>query len=110
MISSITVKKAYQQVRELRAAGFDIVAGTDSSTGVEKGVKFDISLHHEMWLYVTRSGLSAVEALRSATSISPRRFHLSDRGRIDGGLKADLLLVRGDLTTSIECTLDIVDV
>lgn len=108
-IPSITVKNAYQQIRELRAAGLDIVAGTDSAAPV-KGVKFGISLHHEMWLYVTRCGLSAVEALRSATSVSAKRFRLSDRGRIEAGLKADLLLVRGDPRTSIECTLDIVDV
>ena len=86
------------------------ISSTDSSTGVKKGVKSGISLHHEMWLYVTRSGLSAVEALRSATSVSSKRFHLSDRGRIEAGLKADLLLVTGDPTTSTECTLDIVDV
>lgn len=63
-----------------------------------------------MWLYVKRCGLSAVEALRSETSVGARRFRLSDRGRIEPGLKADLLLVRGDPTTSIECTLNTVDV
>lgn len=75
-----------------------------------KGTKFGISLHHEIWLYVERCGLSALEALRSATSVSAKRFRLSDRGRIEPGLKADLLLVRGDPTTNIECTFDIVDV
>lgn len=51
-----------------------------------------------------------MEALRSATSVTAKRFRLFDRGRIEPGLKADLLLVRGDPTTNIECTLDIVDV
>lgn len=75
-----------------------------------KGVKFGISLHHELSLYVHRCGLSPVEALRSATSVSAKRFRLGDRGKIAPGLKADLLLVKGDPTTSIGCTIDIVDV
>lgn len=75
-----------------------------------KGVKFGISLHHELSLYVHRCGLSPVEALRSATAVSAKRFRLGDRGKIASGLKADLLLVKGDPTTSIDCTLDIVDV
>ena len=99
----------HEQIRSFLTACLRDISGTDSAAPV-KGVKFGISLHHEMWLYVTRCGLSAVEALRSATSVSAKRFRLSDRGRIEAGLKADLLLVRGDPTTSIECTLDIVDV
>ncbi|MCJ1464238.1 hypothetical protein MMC07_002851 [Pseudocyphellaria aurata] len=109
LTSSTSIENTYQQIRHLRAAGVDIVAGTDSAS-VLKGVEFGISLHHEMWLYVKRCGLSAVEALRSATSVTAKRFRLFDRGRIEPGLKADLLLVRGDPTTNIESTLDIVDV
>lgn len=75
-----------------------------------RGVKFGISIHHELSLYVYRCGLSPVEALRSATSVSARRFCLADRGKIATGLKADLLLVKGDPTTNIDCTLDIVNV
>lgn len=75
-----------------------------------KGVKFGISIHHELSLYVYRCGFTPIEALRSATSVSARRFGLADRGKIVPGLKADLLLVKGDPTTNIVCTIDIVNV
>jgi alpha-D-ribose 1-methylphosphonate 5-triphosphate diphosphatase PhnM len=42
--------------------------------------------------------------------VTARRLQLPDRGRIQGGLKADLVLVKGDPTTSIDCVTDIVGV
>jgi alpha-D-ribose 1-methylphosphonate 5-triphosphate diphosphatase PhnM len=39
--------------------------------------------------------------------VPARRFGLPDRGRIAPGQRADLLLVDGDLTTTIADTLDI---
>ena len=39
-----------------------------------------------------------------------RIFKLHDRGNIKVGLKADLVLVRGDPTKNIECTRRIVEV
>ena len=67
-----------------------------------------VSLLHELWLYVNRCNFTPLEALRSATSVTARRLKLPDRGRIQEGLKADLVLVKGDPTTWIDCMMDIV--
>jgi alpha-D-ribose 1-methylphosphonate 5-triphosphate diphosphatase PhnM len=44
---------------------------------------------------------------RSATSLTARRFGLHDRGRVEQGLRADLVLVDGDPTTTINDSLSI---
>lgn len=90
-----SISHAYASVRALKAAGIDIVAGTDAVPGV-KGTAIGPSLLQELYLYVERCGLSAVEALRSATGTAARRFGFEDRGRIEVGRRADLVLVRGN--------------
>jgi hypothetical protein len=52
----------------------------------------------------------AAEALTAATAAPAAAFALTDRGRIAVGLRADLLLVNGDPTASIQATRDIVAV
>ena len=51
---------------------------------------------------MVEAGLTATEALRTATSIPAAKFGLKDRGSIHKGLQADLLLVNGDPTSAIE--------
>ena len=97
---------AEEAVRQLRAAGVPILAGTDAPN---PGTSHGASLHLEMELLV-RAGLTPAEALASATSIPAKQFRLADRGRIAPGLRADLLLVRGDPTTDIKATRNIVGV
>jgi hypothetical protein len=97
---------AVQTVRQLRAAGVPLLAGTDAPN---PGTGHGASLHRELELMV-RAGLTPTEALRSATSVSARAFALGDRGRIAPGLRADLVLVNGDPTTDITRTRDIVGV
>jgi imidazolonepropionase-like amidohydrolase len=48
--------------------------------------------------------LSTVDALRAATSLSARHFGLSDRGAVQPGLRADLVLVDGDPVADISVT------
>ena len=98
-------------VGALHRAGVDILAGTDVSYPVAHlgGLAHGASLHHELQLLVA-AGLTPLEALRSATSLPARRFGLSDRGRIAPGLRADLLLVRGDPTTTISDSLSVLEV
>lgn len=87
-------------VRQLRAAGVPIVAGTDAPN---PGTAHGASMHHELELLVA-AGLSPAEALAAATSIPAKLFRLDDRGRIAPGLRADLVLVDGDPTSDIRAT------
>jgi len=93
-------------VRQLKAAGAKILAGTDAPN---PGTEFGVSLHGEMELLV-KAGLTPLEALRAATSLPADCFNLPDRGRVSPGRRADLLLVRGDPTTNIKDTRNIVAV
>jgi imidazolonepropionase-like amidohydrolase len=87
-------------VARLREGDVPVLAGSDAPN---PGTAHGISLHRELELLV-RAGLSPLEALRAATSAPARAFRLSDRGRIAVGLRADLVLVDGDLTTDILAT------
>ena len=101
---------AAQAVRELHAAGVPILAGDDAPL---EGTVFGASIHQELQLLV-EAGLTPAEALASATSIPSQIFGpccgLNDRGRIAPGMRADLVLVRGDPTQDITATRDIVGV
>ena len=90
-------------VGALHAAGVPILAGSDAPN---PGTTHGASVHRELELLV-RAGLSPVEALRAATAAAVDAFDLGDRGRIAAGLKADLILVRGDATADIRATRDI---
>lgn len=102
---------ALASVAALDAAGVEILVGTDASVPVPTtgGQAHGASVHHEMALLV-EAGFSPVRALRAATSVPARRFGLDDRGRIAAGLRADLVLVDGDPTTTIGDSLSIVGV
>ncbi|KAK5379070.1 hypothetical protein LTR20_009733 [Exophiala xenobiotica] len=95
-------------VADLHKAGIDILVGTDSSFPVPHlaGIAHGASVHHELQLLV-RAGFTPIQALRAATSVPARCFGLTDRGRIQEGLRADLLLVDGDPTSDIRDTLSI---
>lgn len=97
----------YASVNMLHAAGVDILVGTDVSQPLPflGGLAHGASVHHELQ-HLVRAGLTPVEALRAATATTARRFGLDDRGRIATGLRADLLLVDGDPTTTISDTLN----
>ncbi|KAK4949737.1 hypothetical protein LTR10_011579 [Elasticomyces elasticus] len=97
-----------KSVATLHKAGLDILVGTDSSFPIPQlaGIAHGASVHHELQLLV-QAGLTPLEALRAATSVPARRFGLSDRGLVKKGLRADLLLVEGDPTRDIKCTLSI---
>ncbi len=88
---------AEQAVALLHKAGVPILAGTDSPV---PGIAHGVSLHRELELLVL-SGLSPAEALTAATFTPAREFGLHDRGRVAEGLRADLLLVKGDPTSDI---------
>ncbi|MFD3515488.1 amidohydrolase family protein [Streptomyces sp. NPDC058657] len=94
-------------VKALSEADVDLLVGTDASLPLPflGGLAHGASVHHELQ-YLTRAGLAPAQALRAATATPARRFGLDDRGRIAEGLRADLLLVDGDPTTTICDTLN----
>lgn len=98
-------------VRALHDAGVDLLVGTDVAVPFPTfgGMAHGASVHHELQLLV-EAGLTSVEALTAATATPARRFGLRDRGRIAEGLRADLLLVDGDPTTTVSDTLNIREV
>jgi len=92
-----------QAIRAYHRAGVSILAGTDApNPGTAPGA----SLHRELQLLV-HAGLSVTEALSAATSRPADIFGLHDRGRIEEGLRPDLMLVEGDVAQDISRTLNI---
>jgi imidazolonepropionase-like amidohydrolase len=98
-------------VKALHDAGVDLLVGTDASIALPSfgGLAHGASVHHELQ-YLVRAGLTPIQALTAATVTTARRFGLDDRGRIAEGLRADLLLVDGDPTTTIGDTLNLREV
>jgi imidazolonepropionase-like amidohydrolase len=70
------------------------------------GNAYGASVHAELALLV-QAGLTPPEALAAATSAPARIFHLSNRGLIRPGMRADLVLVEGDPTQDIPATRNI---
>lgn len=95
-------------VRSLVEAGVVILAGADAFTGNPR-IVHGASLHRLLELSVM-AGLSPEATLRSATSNVADAFGLADRGRIRPGLRADLLLVRGNPAEDINASRDILQV
>jgi imidazolonepropionase-like amidohydrolase len=100
------LQHALDTVRQLKAAGVPILAGTDAPN---PGTTHGASMHRELELLVS-AGLSPTEALAAATSVPARVFGLEDRGRIAPGLRADLVLIAGDPASDITATRNIVRV
>ena len=88
---------ATRNTRALHQAGVTILAGSDAPN---PGTTYGASVHRELELLV-RAGLTPLEALRAATAAPADAFGLNDRGRVAAGLKADLVLVRGDATADV---------
>jgi imidazolonepropionase-like amidohydrolase len=102
---------ARDTIAKFHDAGIRILVGTDanSAPGAPFGPRHGESMHHELELLVG-AGLSPIEALHGATSLTAETFDLADRGLIEPDKRADLLLVEGDPTTDIRGTRNIVGV
>jgi cytosine/adenosine deaminase-related metal-dependent hydrolase len=86
-------KRMVEFVGRLHAAGVPLVAGTDNIAG--------FTLHRELELYV-EAGMAPGEAIRIATENGAHYAGvLGDRGTIERGKRADLILVDGDPTKNI---------
>ena len=95
-----------ETIRQLKAHHVPVLAGTDAPN---PGTAHGASMHEELELLVG-AGMTPTEALAAGTSIPAAAFHLADRGQIAPGKRADLLLVKGDPTTDIKATREIVSV
>ncbi|QIX01000.1 hypothetical protein AMS68_006517 [Peltaster fructicola] len=85
-----------QNVRALKNAGIPVVAGTDATppyAGLQ--IPFGTTLHDEMY-YLVEAGFKPVDALRAATLMPVLSHGIADRGRIEPGLRADLVLLQPD--------------
>ncbi|MEQ1548221.1 MAG: amidohydrolase family protein, partial [Chakrabartia sp.] len=88
-------------VKAFKAANVPIVAGTDALTS---GVVGGFSLHEELELLVG-AGLTNQEALASATRLSAQWIGVdSDRGTVEVGKRADLVLLDADPLVNIANT------
>ena len=96
---------ARASVTAMYQAGVPILAGTDANAEAlgPAPISHGSSLHHELELLV-EAGLTNVDALRAATSRPARYFGLADRGVIEPGRRADLVLIDGDPLRDITAT------
>ena len=86
-----------QSVKKMHEAGITILAGTDCNAieGALAQPKHGESMARELELLV-EAGLSTVETLRSVTTETAKQFGFTDRGVIEPGKRADLVLIEGD--------------
>lgn len=101
-----TFDRALEVVSHLHEAGVLVLAGTDAPN---PGTAHGPSLHRDLELLVA-AGLTPEEALAAATAAPAETFGLEDRGRVEQGARADLLLVEGDPTEDVTDTRGIVAV
>ncbi|GKT94465.1 amidohydrolase [Colletotrichum tofieldiae] len=94
---------AVASVRVLYEAGVTICAGTTANLMPDIKIPFGESLHRELELLV-EAGMSRLDVLRSATCVAAKAFRLLDRGIVQSGLRADLLLVKGNPLEDITAT------
>jgi imidazolonepropionase-like amidohydrolase len=102
-----TLASEVAAVKNLREMGVRLLAGSDADT--PNPTAHGISLHRELELFAA-AGLNAAEILSAATAKTADAFRLADRGRIMAGRRADLVLVRGDPTSDVLVTRDILRV
>ncbi len=94
---------SHDSVTALHKAGVPILAGTDANAHPGLGVSHGESLHQELELMV-EAGMSTMEVLEAATALPAKYFDLGDRGVIENGKRADLLLLSEDPLKDIKAT------
>jgi len=93
-------------VKRLHDHGVTILAGTDPRNA---GINFGTDLYEEL-LFFERAALTPTEVLKTATSNVAARYGLRDRGSIEPGKRADLLLIDGDPTAAVSAVANIVGI
>jgi imidazolonepropionase-like amidohydrolase len=85
-------------VRQYFKAGCKVIMSTDC--GIPNAPHEDLAAG--MMVLQEMAGVSALETLKLATSTSAELLNLEDRGRVEPGRRADLLVVDGDPLTDLE--------
>ena len=82
---------AYENVRRMKAMGIPVLVGTDAPNA---GTAHGVSIHDE-FVHFINAGFTPAEALQSATHIPSKIFKLENRGIIEVGMRADLVVFDG---------------
>ena len=102
---SVSFDHAFDSVAALLRAGGRVIAGTDANQAPASptSIRHGISLHEELELLVA-AGSTPTDAIRSATVAPADVFGLPDRGVVEPGRRADLVLLDRDPTVDIAAT------
>ena len=82
---------AYENVRKMKAKGIRLLVGSDAPN---PGTAHGATMHDEL-VHFINVGFTPAEALESATSLPAEIFQLEDRGTIEAGKRADLVIYDG---------------
>jgi hypothetical protein len=95
------IQHTLNMLRALHAEGVQLVTGTDIPNGNASGRH---SMHDELEVLVKEVGMSAYDALRTATVNSAAHMGDAESGTIEPGQRAELVLLRGDPLADISAT------
>lgn len=105
-IPHLSVAELLAEIKKLHDAGVNLVAGTDPPN---LNINYGTDLFSELELFV-ESGLSPIEALRTATGNAAKAFQLTEAGWLKVGTPAHAFLVEGDPSVNIKDARQIVHV
>ena len=99
VVPTLHIDPSSERVENLRrfvAVGGRVIYGTDmGNAGPPPGIDVE-----ELELMVS-AGMTRLETLQAATSLAADHLGLDERGRIEGGAMADMILVDGDPTVDL---------
>ncbi|KAK6062542.1 Adenine deaminase 2-like protein 2 [Seiridium cupressi] len=110
--SNRTLDHAQTNAQLLYEAGVPLIAGTDSVGSLDMNdttvsVPSGLTLHHESQNFVEYLAMSPAEAINAATRETAKWHRVLDRGSVEIGKRADIVMLNSALLVNITNTLDI---